>query len=136
MLKFSNYIKENNHNTEEFSMVNGKLEKMSHDILELQSLIKEGNIDPWIFDKISVCSSDLQSILEFYNSKELVQEKLKNIVGKKIKLISTDDKFTKLKEGDEGVVTGTDSMGNIQVKWNNGSILSLIPKVDKYKIFS
>ena len=56
MLKFSNYIKENNHSSEEFAMVNGKLKKMSEDILELTNLIKEGNIDPWIFDKISVCT--------------------------------------------------------------------------------
>ena len=56
--------------------------------------------------------------------------------GKRIKLISIDDKFTDLKLGDEGTVTHVDDMGHIHMSWDNGSTLALIPEIDKYEIIN
>jgi hypothetical protein len=46
-------------------------------------------------------------------------------IGDRIRLISTDDPYTKLKTGDEGTVRRVteDSVG---VNWDSGSSLSLI----------
>jgi len=38
--------------------------------------------------------------------------------------------------GTMGTILGIDGIGQIMVKWDNGSSLSLIPGVDKYKIYS
>ena len=51
-----------------------------------------------------------------------------------IRLISMDDKFSKLKEGDEGTCMGVDGIGNILMKWNDGSTLNLIPGIDHYTV--
>lgn len=52
--------------------------------------------------------------------------------GERIKLISMDDTYTKLKEGDEGTIYGVDDIGQIHVQWDNGSTLALIPEKDRF----
>ena len=54
--------------------------------------------------------------------------------GKRVRLIKMDDKYTKLKAGDEGTIKFVDDMGTIHVKWDNGEGLGLIPGEDKYTI--
>ena len=54
--------------------------------------------------------------------------------NKRVKLIRMEDPYTDLKKGDEGTITGKDSLGQILVKWDNGSTLSLIPEIDEYQI--
>lgn len=54
--------------------------------------------------------------------------------GKRITLIFTDDPYTRLKPGDKGTIVGEDDMKQIQVNWDSGSTLSMIPGVDKYEI--
>jgi hypothetical protein len=61
-------------------------------------------------------------------------ENEKNLIGKRISLIRMEDPYTNLKEGDEGVISGIDSNGDIEVDWDNGSTLKVIPKLDEYKI--
>lgn len=55
----------------------------------------------------------------------------------RIRLISTDDPYTRLKEGDEGTVTNKslDLWGAmvLSVAWDCGSTLSLIEGLDKYE---
>ncbi|MBP6979093.1 MAG: DUF4314 domain-containing protein [Lentimicrobiaceae bacterium] len=43
---------------------------------------------------------------------------------------------TSLKEGDMGVIDFVDDAGQIQVSWENGSRLALIPGVDLYEIMN
>lgn len=57
-----------------------------------------------------------------------------NLKGKRIKLISMFDPYTKLKSGDVGTIKGKDDMGHILVDWDNGSNLNLIDGVDEYEI--
>ena len=53
--------------------------------------------------------------------------------GDRVELIFMDDPYTKLKSGDQGTVYHIDDIGQIHVKWDNGSGLALVPGVDKYK---
>lgn len=59
--------------------------------------------------------------------------------GRRVRLIFMDDKYTNLKKGDEGTVVGFNNSPDgwqIRVKWDNGSNLDLIPKIDKYEVLS
>ncbi len=63
----------------------------------------------------------------------------KTLAGRRIKLIYSDDPYTKLKKGDLGTIKweryddlwGDDS---ISVNWDSGSTLSLISGRDRYSI--
>jgi hypothetical protein len=64
--------------------------------------------------------------------------------GQRIRLVRTEDSFTRLKPGDEGTImriTRTNLFGDferveqISVKWDNGSHLSLLPSAgDDFEI--
>lgn len=56
------------------------------------------------------------------------------MIGRRIRLISIDDEFTDLKQGDEGVVKHIDDLGQIHVAWDKGSNLALIPEFDSYEL--
>ena len=54
----------------------------------------------------------------------------------RVKLISMDDPYSRLKTGDEGIVKFVDDIGTIHVGWDCGYSLGLIHGVDKFrKIF-
>ena len=64
-----------------------------------------------------------------------------HLIGKRIKLVSTGDSYTKLKPGDLGTVVDVDTVNlpprpstHIWVKWDNGSRLALIQGEDSYEI--
>lgn len=48
------------------------------------------------------------------------------LVGKRIMFVRSSDPYTKLKFGDEGVVTNVDSLGTVHTRWDNGSGLGMI----------
>jgi hypothetical protein len=57
----------------------------------------------------------------------------KNMIGKRIRLQYTNDPYTNLKPGDEGVVSFIDDFGTISVNWDSGSTLGLNPEFgDRY----
>ncbi len=71
----------------------------------------------------------------------------KNLIGKKVMLIKTNDPYTKLKQGDKGIITDIDfvNMDNgfhqIWIKWEkttyykNDHTLALIPEAsDKFEL--
>lgn len=53
--------------------------------------------------------------------------------GSRVQLISMDDPWTNLKPGDLGTVVGVDDAGQIMMKWDRGSTLSLIPGEDSFR---
>ncbi len=55
------------------------------------------------------------------------------LIGKRIRINYMED-LTPVPEGTEGIITGIDDMGNIQVLWDNGSTLSVIEEIDDYEI--
>jgi len=44
------------------------------------------------------------------------------------------DDMLPVPDGTEGIITGIDDIGQIQVKWDNGSTLSVIEEIDDYEI--
>lgn len=64
-----------------------------------------------------------------------------NIIGRRVRLIYTDDKYTKLKSGDLGTITGyttDDYFGDVttHVKWDDGSTLSLLSGTDVFELLT
>jgi hypothetical protein len=49
-----------------------------------------------------------------------------NKVGERVRFIYSSDPYTKLEKGDEGIITGEDSLGTVHIKWDNGSTLGMI----------
>jgi hypothetical protein len=47
------------------------------------------------------------------------------LIGKRVQLQYTNDPYTKLRQGDEGVIDFVDDTGTISVKWDGGSSLGL-----------
>ena len=54
--------------------------------------------------------------------------------GQRIKLIYMSDPYTTLTDGATGTFKGYDGMGNLLMKWDNGSTLSLLPDEDKWEL--
>lgn len=54
------------------------------------------------------------------------------IIGRRVCLNHTSDRFTKLKPGDKGVVFHVDDLETVFIKWDDGSTLGLIPEEDRW----
>ena len=68
-------------------------------------------------------------------SKEEIQVvKQKYIKGTKIKLIKMYDPFTPPPSETTGIVDFVDDIGQIHIKWNNGSTLALVPDLDEFEV--
>jgi hypothetical protein len=64
-----------------------------------------------------------------------------SIIGKRIRLIFTNDRYTSLKSGDMGTVTDITELPNelegyrqIWCNWDNGSTLAMLEGLDKYEV--
>lgn len=55
-------------------------------------------------------------------------------VGKRIRLIWTDDPYTQLAPGSEGTINYVDDVNTIFVDWDSGSKLGLVPGHDRFAI--
>jgi len=53
--------------------------------------------------------------------------------GTRVELISMDDPYTKLVQGDLGTVTDIDDTGTVFVSWDKGSSLGLVYGIDRYR---
>jgi hypothetical protein len=55
--------------------------------------------------------------------------------GERVRFISSSDPYTKLREGDEGVITNVDSLGTTHINWDSGSTLGMIQSEgDRFEI--
>lgn len=54
-------------------------------------------------------------------------------IGDRICLLSMDDPQAP-SQGTEGVVESIDDLGTIHVRWDNGSHLGLVPRVDRWTV--
>jgi len=50
----------------------------------------------------------------------------RELVGRRVRLVHTDDPWTRLRCGEEGTVTTVDSMGTVHVRWDSGGHLGLV----------
>ncbi len=55
------------------------------------------------------------------------------LIGKRIRINHMDDMLP-VPDGTEGTITWIDDMGQIQVKWDNGSTLAVIEEIDDFDI--
>ena len=69
----------------------------------------------------------------FMNQKEVARMRTVYPEGTRLVLISMDDPYTRLRPGDKGTVKYVDDAGQIQIKWDSGSQLALIPGVDHFR---
>lgn len=56
------------------------------------------------------------------------------LIGKRVRLLWTDDQWTNLVRGDEGTVDYIDDAGTVFVKWDRGSNMGLVKDHDRYEI--
>jgi hypothetical protein len=54
-------------------------------------------------------------------------------VGSRVRLIHMEDQYAP-PEGTLGTVQGIDSMGDLEVSWDTGSNLKLIPGIDGFRL--
>ena len=79
--------------------------------------------------------------MDEYEKKLMEAAKLDNYVGKTIRLIHTDDPYTKLKPGNLGVIRRVWVQGAapydimLDVAWTTGSNLSLVVGKDRYEVY-
>lgn len=70
-----------------------------------------------------------------FHSEELVKSiRSRYTKGTRIELGFTNDSYTKLKCGDQGLVSFVDDTGTVFVDWDSGSKLGLIYGEDSFKI--
>jgi len=53
--------------------------------------------------------------------------------GTRVELVHTSDPYTKLQPGTRGTVEFVDDVGTIQINWDNGSGLGMIPGEDEVR---
>ena len=73
--------------------------------------------------------------MQFPNEKELAMLRQKYPAGTTVQLISMDDEQAP-PVGTIGEVQFVDDIGNVHVKWQNGSSLAVIPDVDSVAILN
>ena len=54
--------------------------------------------------------------------------------GKRIRLLSMNDDPYPIEPNTMGTIRSVDGMGQLQVDWDNGRRLAVIPEVDQYEI--
>lgn len=69
----------------------------------------------------------------WFSQKDIEFLKERYPVGTKVELVSMDDVQAPA-PGTKGIVKDVDDAGNVLVAWENGSSLSLISSIDKWKI--
>lgn len=56
-----------------------------------------------------------------------------NLIGQRIRLIYTDDAYTRLVPGELGTIDFIDDAGTFHIKWDSGSYLGLVPDIDVWE---
>ena len=58
----------------------------------------------------------------------------RELTGRRVRLIWTSDRYTKLKPGDLGTAEFEDDAGTLFVRWDSGSRLGLVPNEDRWEM--
>ena len=72
--------------------------------------------------------------MKFTNKAYLEQLRKQYPKGTKLQLISMRNEKYPILPGTVGEVTHIDDIGNIHVRWQNGSSLAIIPEVDSFRV--
>lgn len=68
-----------------------------------------------------------------FPTKTEIETLRKRYVDHRVRLVHTDDPYTHLKPGDEGIVKFVDDAGTIHINWDCGSGLGLVPGHDLFE---
>jgi len=69
--------------------------------------------------------------MDYINYREQSQE----LKGKSVRCIKMNDEYP-VPSGTIGTIINVDDIGTIHVKWDNGSMLGLVPNEDIYEILN
>jgi len=67
-------------------------------------------------------------------TQEEVEKRKELYAGKRIELISMPVDPRPIEVGEQGTCYDVDGLGQLLMTWDNGRTLSLIPKVDEFKV--
>lgn len=57
-----------------------------------------------------------------FPSREVIERlRLQYPTGCRVELVSMDDRYARLKPGDQGTVVAVDDIGTVHIDWDNGS---------------
>jgi hypothetical protein len=78
----------------------------------------------------------IKESIDYPNREQVNKIKEKYKPGTRIKLTFMADEAadTKIPEGTCGTVTGVDDIGQLQMKWDNGRTIALIPDIDEFDV--
>lgn len=74
------------------------------------------------------------SAMRFPSEKEVERLRKQYPAGTRVRLIRMADELQAPPAGTVGTITFVDDAGNVHVRWQNGSGLSLIPEADEFEI--
>ena len=58
---------------------------------------------------------------------------MKHLIGKRVRMIFMED-VDPIEPGQIGVVKSVDDLGHLQVNWDNGRTLAIIPEKDQFEV--
>ncbi len=58
---------------------------------------------------------------------------MKHLIGKRVRIIFMED-VDPIEPGQIGVVKSVDDLGQLQVEWDNGRTLAIIPEKDQFEV--
>jgi len=58
---------------------------------------------------------------------------MKHLIGKRVRIIFMED-VDPIEPGQIGVVKSVDDLGQLQVDWDNGRTLAIIPEKDQFEV--
>jgi hypothetical protein len=58
---------------------------------------------------------------------------MKHLIGKRVRMIFMED-VDPIEPGQIGVVKSVDDLGQLQVNWDNGRTLAIIPEKDQFEV--
>lgn len=58
---------------------------------------------------------------------------MKHLIGKRVRMIFMED-VDPIEPGQIGVVKSVDDLGQLQVEWDNGRTLAIIPEKDQFEV--
>ena len=56
-----------------------------------------------------------------------------SVKGRRVRLVSTSDPYTRLRSGEQGTAQYVDDAGTLHVQWDDGSHLGMVPGHDRWQ---
>ncbi|KAF5037967.1 hypothetical protein DSECCO2_559180 [anaerobic digester metagenome] len=72
----------------------------------------------------------------FPSQKQVKKIKEQYPKGTRIELISMNDPYSSIESGTKGTVERVDDIGTLNMKWDNGRTLGVVPGEDSFKVIS